>query len=444
MDRLIYHQLQEWRDSTNRKPLVLKGTRQVGKTHLLREFGAKSFEVSHYFNFEKEPGLAESFETSLDPKHIIQQLSFQQKKKIDYIKDLIIFDEIQACPNALTSLKYFCEELPEATVCSAGSLLGIHLGPTSFPVGKVDHMSMYPMSFLEFIMALGDDLLVELLQDMTINSTIPSIAHKQMWERLKQYFIVGGLPEVISTFCEHQDDLFTAFEAVRSKQNDLIEDYYADIAKHSGKINAMHINRILESVPEQLGRDHDGSAKKYKFKNVVPGIDRFNKLASAIDWLESAGLIIKIYISYQGLQPLRSYVKENTFKLFIFDIGILGALSNLSPKSILDYDYGTYKGYFAENFVAQAFTQSGLGQLFSWNENTAEIEFVYQLDGSVIPIEVKSGWKTQAKSLQVFAKKYNPPYRVLMSAKPLSIDPENKIHHYPLYLASHFPLAEAD
>lgn len=431
--------LLEWKQNPKRKPLILKGARQVGKTFLLKSFGEKEFPQVHYFNFEKNPALETIFQIDLNPKRIIDELVFSQNKKIDIEHDLIIFDEIQACPRALTSLKYFCEDLPAAYLCCAGSLLGIHLGPNSYPVGKVNHMQLFPMTFVEFLMACEDELYVDLLNTITIKSEIPLTAHDYLWNKLKHYFVVGGLPEVVDTYRQNSQDLFTACHLVREKQKELIEDYYADIAKHSGKINAMHINRILNNVPEQLGRSQDGSAQKFKFKNSVPGIDRFNKLADAIDWLYAAGLILKTHIINNAHLPLKAYVVENAFKLFLFDVGILGALSDLNPKTLLDYDYGSFKGFFAENFVAQALQAHGHDALYSWTENMAEIEFLQQIENAAIPIEVKSGWVTQAKSLQVFNHKYHPPFRVIMSAKPLKIDTQNQLWNIPLYLAGLIP-----
>lgn len=257
---------------------------------------------------------------------------------------------------------------------------------------------------------------------------------------MKDYFITGGLPEVVHIYCEHQHDLFTGFNLVRQKQLDLIEVYFIDIAKHSGKINAMHIQRIWRSIPEQLAYTQDGNAKKFRFKNAIPGIDRFSKLADAIDWLESAGLLLKTHIVNSAQLPFKAYVKENAFKLYLFDVGILGALSELSPKTILDYNYGSYKGFFAENFVAQAFSCADSKKLYSWNEGMAEVEFLKEVEGQVIPIEVKSGWVTQAKSLKVFADKYKPPYCVVISAKNLGKNDKLKVLSLPLYLASRFPL----
>jgi predicted AAA+ superfamily ATPase len=440
MKRTIYKQLLDWKHSTDRKPLLLKGARQVGKTYLLEEFGRNEFQNTIYLNFEKNKSLAKIFSFDLDPKRILSEIALHFKKKINIEHDLLIFDEIQACPEALTSLKYFCEELPSAHVACAGSLLGVYLSPVSYPVGKVDKLYMHPMSFGEFLLALGDEELYVFLEKLTMQSTISDYVHEYLWERLKCYFVVGGLPEVVALYVKHRKDSFVAFEKTRQKQRDLIDDYYADIAKHSGKVNAMHIKRIWQSVPEQLASTQDGSAKKFKFREAVKGVDRYSKLADAIDWLENAGLIIKIHIVSESKIPLKAYKKENSFKLVLFDVGILGAMCDLDPATILAQDYGSYKGFFAENYVAQAFTYKDPQELYAWEGKTSEIEFVRQHNSSLIPYEVKSGWVTQSKSLKVYQERYHPDYRVILSAKQMIIDLIHHIHHYPLYLASYLPL----
>ena len=226
----------------------------------------------------------------------------------------------------------------------------------------------------------------------------------------------------------------------RKKQKDLILAFLADIAKHSGKVNSMHIERIFTNIPSQLAREQDGSASKFKFKGVIPGVRGYSRLAGAMDWLVAAGLIHKVHISIKAELPFAAFTKPNKFKLFMFDIGILGAVADLPPKSILDYGFGTYKGYIAENFVALELICKGFGPLFSWQENKSEVEFMIESKARILPVEVKSGWVTQAKSLKVFAAKYHPEFRTIMSAKNLHIDSINKVHHYPIYLASHFPV----
>lgn len=438
MRRFLLEKLIAWKDDPDRKPLILQGARQVGKTTLLKQFGSDCFPAVHSLNFEKDLGLSVLFEKNITPKFLLSELEYYLGTPIDRKRDLLIFDEVQACPRALTSLKYFQEEMPELALCAAGSLLGIYLGPVSFPVGKVDMMTLYPMTFEEFLLAADQTQLFELLQTLRLHDTIPQAAHERLFEQLKHYFITGGLPEVVKTYCKEKESYFTAFTKVRQKQNTLFETYLADIAKHSGKVNAMHIARVLHSIPSKLDRSEDGSASKYTFKEVIPGVDRYSRLASAIDWLEAARLIIRTPIVNSGNIPFSSHVQENTFKLYLFDVGLLGAMSNISSQTILKYDYGSYKGYFAENFVAQALLTRSLSKLYSWQENLAQVEFLYDQEGVAVPLEVKSGWVTHSKSATIFAKKYESPYRVIFSAKPLAAN--QQLHSYPLYLAERFPL----
>jgi len=440
MKRIIWEKLKEWKDKRVRKPLILTGARQVGKTYILQSFGKNFFSQLHHVNFEKDEEPAKIFERNLDPERILQQLNFYLNTAIDKKNDLIFFDEIQNAPRALTSLKYFQEEVSELAICAAGSLLGVQLNRESFPVGKVEFLSMFPMSFEEFLLGTGDPKSFEFIGNCKAGDTIPDIIHGHLWDQLKIYFVVGGLPEVVKTYAEYKGDFFTALKNVRKKQDDLIATYNADMAKHSGKQNAMQIERLLRSVPAQLSKEQDGSVPRFKFKGVIPGLGRYSRLAGSIDWLSTAGLILKTHIVNSGELPFPSHAAENCFKLFLFDVGILGALSSLPPRIILDYDYGSYKGYFAENFVAQEFVSSGVKDLYCWKERTAEVEFLREIEGDVLPIEIKSGWVTQAKSIKVFCSKYHSKYRTIISANNLMIDQTNKVHRYPLYLASRFPL----
>jgi uncharacterized protein len=435
MKRAFIHLLSSWKTRPDRKPLIIRGARQTGKTYILNEFGKDYFPRYHYFNFEKDGSLAPLFEYDLNPKRILSELNFRLNHTIDLEQDLVIFDEIQACPRALSSLKYFNEDLPKLALCSAGSLLGIHLSDSSFPVGKVDMLSMHPMSFTEFLEANGDERYAEILYQFP-KISIPESVHLYLWNQLKIYFIIGGLPEVVKIYLDRKDNLYEALQASREKQEQLIIAYHADMAKHSGKVNAMHLERIWNSIPAQLAQSQDGSAHKFKFKDVIPGISRYDRLATSIDWLEAAGLIIKISISKSGQLPFSAYVKENAFKLLCFDVGILGALSELSPQVILDYDYGSYKGYFAENFVVQELSLTRK-RLFCWEEGESEVEFLLEERGKVIPVEVKSGWSTKAKSLQSFKEKYHPIYQIILSAKNFSFDNGRRTYYYPLYLSGH-------
>lgn len=428
MKRKLFSKLIEWKKEKKRKPLILKGVRQVGKTYLLQEFG-KTFPSCHYFNFEKEPTLSKVFEKDLIPKRILTELSFHVGKTINPGTDLIIFDEIQESPKALTSLKYFQEDCENIHICAAGSLLGLHLNHASFPVGKVTFETLHPMSFEEFLMALNDKSL-PFLREIKDKMEIPEIMHSHLFEQLLHYFVVGGLPEVISIYLENKDNLFEAFEKVRKKQEDLLNAYYADIAKHSGKVNAMHIDRVFKSVPAQLSQTRDDSTAKFRFRGVVPGVSHYDRLASAIDWLEATGLIFKVHIVNSGRLPLQSYTKENFFKLLLFDIGILGCMCQLSPKTIIDANYGSFKGFFVENFIAQELVFQGKEPLYNWHEGTSEIEFLLQNSKSSIPIEVKSGNKLKSNSLKMFCEKYDPPYAIIFSAHPFQ--QKMKIFNYPL------------
>lgn len=441
MRRYLEERLLRWKGKKGRKPLILKGARQVGKTYLLKAFGEKQFSKTHYLNFERDKGLSKIFEKDLNPKRIVAEISFHLDETVDLAGDLIIFDEIGYCPKALTSLKYFAEETPEAHLCAAGSLLGLQVGSESFPVGKVEFENLYPLCFEEFLSGTGDERSFEFLQRLKIDESIPEIVHSHLWEQWKRYMIVGGLPEVVSAYGKEREreGEYQAFQNVRKRQLDLVNTYYADMAKHAGKTNAMHIERVWSHIPSVLAQTQDGSAPKFKFKGVIPELNRYNQFAGPIDWLNAAGLIIKVLITHRGELPFSAFTKENSLKLYFFDVGMLGAVSGLSPKMILDYDYKTYKGYMAENFVAQEFLCRDSSPLYGWREGHAEVEFLKEAGSQILPIEIKSGWVTQAKSLWAFAKKYNPPYRTVMSAKNLLFDRENRIYHCPLYLAYRFP-----
>lgn len=436
MERELLSQLKFWQQKPDRKPLILRGARQTGKTYLLEQFGKSCFARYHIINFEEQIQARSLFDGNLDPKQIINDLRFYLKSDINIQHDLVIFDEIQACPRALTSLKYFCEKMPELALCSAGSLLGLHLNEGSYPVGKVDIKHLYPMTFREFLKGINQHEAVQYLDNIQLDSHIPESIHFQLWEHLKHYFICGGLPEVVAHFGKKKDNLYNAVNELRIKQHDLLNGYYADIAKHAGKLNAMHVDRTWRAIPKQLSENMDSSTNRFKFKGIIPNVSRYAQLVNVIDWLEAAELTIKIPIVYHIEQPLSAFTKDNIFKLMIFDVGILGALSGLSPDNILSYDYGTYKGYFAENFVVQQLLAIGQNRLFNWQDERSEIEFLLEHKNNILPIEVKSGNIIKAKSLEKFVGKYNPAFSVIFSANKLYWNPEKKILRLPLYLAN--------
>ncbi len=440
MKRKVLDHLLSWHCRKGRKPLLLQGARQVGKTYSLKEFGKANFQRVHYINFEESPSFIRVFEGDLAPSGILRDLSLAFETRIEPNRDLLILDEIQQCPRALTSLKYFAESMPDLAVCAAGSLLGVHLGHTAYPVGKVDGLHMHPMTFGEFLASNENPTLADAFGMIRDLAPLPPMLHQRLWEEFKHYLVVGGLPEAVSTFQRLRGEPFNAFQEVRRIQEQLVMAYAADMAKHCGKQNAMHIERLWRHVPAQLGRDQNGSAPKFVFKDVVPGIKGYERLAGVIDWLEAAGLLIRVPIVNRGQLPFSAFAKENAFKLFVFDVGILGALGHLPVKRVLDYDYGTYKGFFAENVLAQTFVAGGRGPVVCWREGTAEVEFLLEIDGRVVPVEVKSGHVTQAKSLTSFAARYTPAHSVVFSGRNAGTDEQLARHYYPLYFAEKFPL----
>lgn len=435
MQRELYHNLKKWKNSSNRIPLLLQGARQVGKSYLLERFGENEFENCFVFNFEQNPNLNSIFMLDLLPERILRDLSLVAGKAINPQSDLVIFDEIQECPEALTSLKYFNENMAELALCSVGSLLGVKLSTGSFPVGKVDFFHLYPMTFKEFLTALDQTMLLETVSGYVPGKPISEIAHTMLWELLKEYFITGGMPGIVSAYRELRENRVAAIQRVRKLQKALIESYFKDFAKHSGKINSMHIVSVFENIPMQLSGNMDGSVKRYRFKDVIPKKKSFSALEGPITWLEQAGLANKVKVCNRAQLPLETFCKTNRFKLFIFDTGLLGCMLDLPVTAIIDDDYGIGNGYFAENFVAQELTASGVDRLYSWTERNSEIEFLTIDKESIVPVEVKTGSRVQAKSLRQYIIKYTPKQAIILSKKPSGQKSGSPVAYVPLYLA---------
>jgi len=433
MKRTVTDFLNRWKSSANRKPLILRGARQVGKTYILKEFGGAAFPRYHYVNFEKDERLGRIFEQDLKPGRILDELQFYLDRPIDRRLDLVILDEIQRSPRALTSLKYFSEEIPEMALCAAGSLLGVALQPDSFPVGKIQFLDMYPLSFDEFLDGVGKERLAELIRKHDLTQPFPETAHEQLWGLWKHYLVVGGLPEAVNHYRERQENLYEAVQAIRKAQRDLLDAYLADMAKHSGKSNALHIEKLWRNVPAQLARAQNGSAGKFKLREGIPGIRGYERLSAPLDWLECANLLIRTSIIDAVGVPLFGYVKENRFKLYFFDVGLLGVASGIAPATFLNYGFGSYQGYVAENFVAQELRAAGDKTLYCWQGRTAEVEFLLEREGEVVPVEVKSGWVTQSKSLKVYIERYRPTGAYILSAN--NISRRNIVCCLPLYAA---------
>ena len=438
MKRIILKDLDAWKDTEERKPLLLQGARQVGKTYVLEQFGRERFERVHRFDFSEEPALKTVFELDLKPDRIIRDLGLYRDLDISVEHDLLIFDEIQQCPKALSSLKYFAEQMPKAYICGSGSLLGVGLSDELFPVGKILHLHLYPLNFREFLCGMGKSRLEEAWLTMSLNNPVSEIIHRKLWEYFKYYLVTGGLPEVVVEFRKRFDRINEAFEYVRILQAGLIKDYLGDIAKHAGKLKSVRVEAVFRNIPIQLAREVM-NAKKFIFKDVLPTASRYVTLEGPIEWLVKAGLIHKVMICSRADLPFKAYADERKVKLYLFDVGILGAMLDLSPKTIFGYEYGQYKGYFAENVVLTELVARWKHSFYSWQRNTAEIEFLMDIDGEVIPVEVKAGVNRKAKSLKVFRERYNSRQSLLLTAAEIRDMGEGRVH-LPLYLAARFPV----
>lgn len=394
MERSIYSSLKKWKDSPTRKPLILQGARQVGKTYILKEFGAREYSEVVYINCDDNNDMQNMF-VDYDVDRIIRSLSAISGVSIKPSTTLLILDEIQEVERGLASLKYFCEKAPEFHVAVAGSLLGITLHEgTSFPVGKVDMLYMYPMDFEEFLLAMGKEQLVELLRSNSWAALTP--LRGMLTELLRQYYFVGGMPEAVKTYVERGD-----IWEVRSIHSKIIDAYRNDMSKHVPKQQVQRINMVWNSIPSQLARDN----KKFIYGALRKGA-RANDFEIAIQWLVDSGLVHKVHRISKPVVPLKFYEDMASFKLFLLDCGLLGALSETPPEQILigDNVFEEYKGAFTENYVLQQL--KSLPRTFVYyysNDNsTLEIDFVVQHDTHVIPIEVKAEENLRAKSLRQF------------------------------------------
>jgi predicted AAA+ superfamily ATPase len=305
-------------------------------------------------------------------------------------------------------------------------------------VGKVSFLYLHPFNFSEFLIAIDDRETHKWLPDPSLEAQVPKIVHDHLWEMLKLYYVVGGMPESVLTFRRSSRDLHTAFRKVRETQRDLLSTYESDFAKHAGKLNALHIQALYRNIPSQLAAVYDHSVQRFKFGEVMPGKKGFAAWERPLHWLINAGLALQVKIANSGRLPLEHFTKANIFKLYMHDIGLLGCASSLDPDTLLTQSYGLAKGFFAENFVMQelrAAHHQQLWPLYAWSEGEAEIEVVRPYRGTVIPIEVKAGHRTQAKSLVQFRKLYDPPLSIKISANPLQYDAGTGMLHLPLYLA---------
>ena len=426
MKRSLYKELLLWKNRNNRKPLLLEGARQVGKTYLLKEFADKEYGDCAYFNFEKTPELDSLFTSSLDSSSIIKSLELFIGRKIDPDSTLIFFDEIQASPRAVTSLKYFYEESPKYHVVAAGSLLGVSVSRlSSFPVGKVNFMMLYPLSFFEYLSAVKENLLIELIEGKNDFLQIQNIIHEKLLDHYKKYLFLGGMPEVVQNFIVNDDIV-----EVRKIQKEILHAYKRDFSKYTTASEAIKISEIWNSIPVQLAKEN----KKFKYNDVVKN-GRSSKFESAIEWLKKAGLVYTVNNLKLPKLPLSGYVDNSKFKLYMLDSGLLGAMLNIHSSLIVKGNnlFSEYNGAFIENYTAVELIKSGFEELFYWTSKfDAELDFVVSNEENIIiPIEVKSGMSKQKKSLRVYAEKYNPEFLVRLS--PRNFVRDDKFINIPLY-----------
>lgn len=430
MQRDFIQKLIEWKDSKRRKPLILTGVRQCGKTYLLKEFGSEYFDNFCYINFESAGKYSAIFEYDYDVKRILREIELAENVKIIAGKTLLIFDEIQECPKAITSLKYFCENLQELHLVCAGSLLGVAIKKEniSFPVGKVNRMQLYPMSFKEYLQAVGEGKYIELFNDWNINREIPELYTVPLERHLKNYYIVGGMPEAVKEFAESGD-----YAEVAKIQDEILSDYSDDFSKHAPISEIEKIRMIWDSIPKQLAKENN----KFVFSHVKEG-KRAHELEAALQWLKNSGLVHLVELVQNAELPLSSNADSTYFKVYMADSGLLCRRLGLSYKNILEENtaLSTFKGAITENYVLQELIVQNKVPYFWRSGNTAELDFLFEEDGNVIPVEVKAATNTQAKSFKQFCKKYQSKTGFKLSLKNIAendCEGTNAVN-LPLYL----------
>jgi len=424
MYRNLLENLKEWKNKKGRPPLILRGARQVGKTWLLIEFAKTCFEDMLYINFENMPNLNELFEGSIEPQRIIDMLSALNGKKIIPEKTLLIFDEVQEIPRALTALKYFAENAPEYPICCAGSLLGValHKG-TSFPVGKVDFLTLQPLTFQEFLEANKEKELVKFIKK-TDHIPFPQPFVNKLIDYLKLYFVIGGMPAVVNTWLEYRD-----FEKVDEKQNAILDTYQQDFSKHVPSATVPKLRYLWNSVPSQLAKE----SKKFIYGLIKKGA-RAREYENALLWLLDSGFIRKVGRITKGALPLKAYEDLKAFKLYHLDIGLLRAMSELSPKAITESVrvFEEFKGALTEQYVLQELSSMSFKSIYYWTSvATAEVDFVFSDGLTIFPLEVKAGENLQARSLRVFREKYDVKFAIRTSLSNLRMD--GGLLNIPLY-----------
>lgn len=428
MYRKILRFLESWKESEYRKPLILQGARQVGKTYSILEFGRTHYENVAYFNFETDPKLNDTFAESIAPDHLLPILSHISGQTIVKGKTLIVFDEVQLCERALTSLKYFCEDAPEYHIIVAGSLLGVAVNRAkfSFPVGKVDMKTLYPMDMEEFLLAMGEADLAERIRTCFETDTpMPSALHDAAMQLYRRYLVIGGMPECVMQFAQTKDYIL-----VRHTQDTILASYLNDMSKYN-TLNEIKKTRLAyDNITVQLSKKNT----RFQYKLIKKG-GRASEFENAIEWLCLSGIVSRVYRAEQIKKPLENYRDIDAFKIYVSDPGLLCAKKNLTAEDILcmSEELNDFKGGMAENYVNVQLVANGYPTYYWESERGAEVDFVIQRGGQLIPIEVKSADNTRAKSLRVYMDTYKPAYAVKLSAKNFAFEDSKKI--VPLYAA---------
>ena len=428
MDRKIMNYFKNWKDNPHRKPLILQGARQVGKTYSILEFGRNCYENVVYFNFETNPKLSETFEENIAPDYLIPILSHISGQTIVKEKTLIVFDEVQLCERALTSLKYFCEDAPEYHIIVAGSLLGVAVNREkfSFPVGKVDLKTLYPMDIEEFMLALGEDELVEQIKKcFDEDKAMPSALHDAAMGLYRQYLVVGGMPECVLQYVGTKDYIL-----VRHTQETLLASYLNDMSKYNNLNEIKKTRLTYDNITVQLSKKNT----RFQYKLIKKG-GRAAEFENAIEWLCLSGIASQVYKVEQIKKPLENYRDIDSFKIYVSDIGLLCAKKDLQASDILymSDELDDFKGGMAENYVNIQLSINEYKTYYWESERGAEVDFIIQREGKLIPVEVKSADNTRAKSLKMYMDTYKPEYAIKLSAKNFAFEDGKKI--VPLYAA---------
>lgn len=426
--RKITEYLLNWKNSCYRKPLILQGARQVGKTYSILEFGRNNYDNVAYFNFETNPRLIETFSESIDPLYLLPILSALSKETIIKERTLIVFDEVQLCERALTSLKYFCENAPDYHIIVAGSLLGVAVNREqfSFPVGKVDIKTLYPMDLEEFLIACKEDNLVAQIKNcFETNSPMPAVLHDTALNYYRQFLVVGGMPDCVSKFLETNDYIL-----VRHTQDIILQSYLNDMSKYNSSNEIKKTRLVYDNITVQLSRKNT----RFQYKLIKKGA-RAAEFENAIEWLGLSGIVNKIYRVEDIKKPLENYRNIDSFKIYVSDVGLLCAKKEIIPEDILylSSDLNDFKGGMVENYVCNQLIINNYTNYYWESDRGAEIDFVIQRHGNIIPIQVKSADNTRAKSLKIYMDAFNPQYAIKLSTKNFGFENNKKI--VPLYAA---------